>query len=638
MPSSFSENQVKELLTPHKPSTVKVKLPGSKKPLLTQRPFPSPVDWRDLPIYFLLIDRFNNPGSAPDSDPKISWDQATNYHQGGKFEGVRQRLSYIRNLGAGAIWLSPVLKNVQFKAEYSYTGYSIMDFSEVDPRFGTSPELAETELISLIDEAHARGLYIILDIVINHAGNLFAYDLAGVASDEANWSETAYERIYWRDKNGYAQPTWLKIPKGIGKDEGVWPRDFQNNTWFRRKGNGLDSNPTEGDFGSLKEFWTDLSDDSPYKPAKPVWDILIRAYQYLIAKFDVDGFRIDTFKHVEREFALNFSNAIREFAASIGKKNFFIFGEANTQDQKILAEYTGRYTSEQDGMIGADAVIDFPLKDSLVNVAKGFAPPTVVKEVFDIRKEVYKNLSIMSSHGEASRFFVTALDMHDQHSRFLYPKYGGDYSNQLTMAIGCLFCLQGIPCIYYGTEQGLKGTQELYSPNIDSQGGRFEYVREALWGKPNAFNQNHQIYKKIKAIAKLREREPALRYGRQYFREVSGNSNDFDFSKENGGIISFSRILNAREVVVVANTNTNHPFTGSVIVDNRINDNGTKFRIVYSNIDTNGDSAIETKKATFYKNDFPTSTGDVRLIKISLAPMEIQVFTNEPIEENHPKL
>ena len=632
MPISFSEDKVKHLLAPRSPKKFKVRISGSNRPVFIPKPFPSPVDWRDHPIYFLLVDRFNNPSASPASD----WDRGASYHQGGTFEGVREKLGYIKDLGAGAIWLSPVLKNVQFKAEYSYAGYSILDFSEVDPRFGTSPELAEKELISLIDEAHARRLYVIFDIVINHAGNLFAYDVDGEVKDFADWykkedeDEEGYYRIFWRDKDGNARLEWTELPEDLGRDEGVWPEDFQENIWFRRKGNEPDVNSTKGDFGSLKEFNTELAGESPYGAAKPVWDILIRAYQYLIAKFDVDGFRIDTFKHVERDFALSFSNAIREFAESIGKKNFFIFGEANTQDQEILAQYTGRFTSEEDGMIGADAVIDFPLKEALVNAAKGFVPPIVVKEVFDVRKNVYRNLSVMSSHGEASRFFVTALDMHDQHSRFLYPKDGGDYLNQLTLAMGCLFCLQGIPCVYYGTEQGLKGTQELYE---DHSVRMFEHVREALWGKPNAFNQNNETYKQIRSIARLREGEPALRYGRQYFREVSGNGEDFGFSKENGGVIAFSRILNAREVLVVANTNIRDSFVGWVIADNRVNDYETEFRMVYSNFNKQGVSSVVPKEVIFHKNGFQTSKGPATIFRLNLSPMEIQVYTNEKIHE-----
>ena len=625
MPSSLFDRQVTDFLSSRKSSVVRVKIPELKKRVSIQKPFPSPLDWRDFPIYFVMIDRFDN----PDSPPRSQWDKATGDSQGGTFEGVRRRLSYIKDLGAGAIWLSPVLKNVQFKKPFNYHGYGIMDFLELDPRFGTSPELAESEFDALVNEAHARGLYIILDIVINHAGDLFAYDVNGQVWDSAPWREEPYGQVYWRDKKGEPQKRWAVLPENVDRDEGVWPREFQNNEWFRRRGKEPSvQDATQGDFDSLKEFRTDLRD---YYDDKPVQNLLIRAYQYVIARFDVDGFRIDTIKHVDRKFALTFSNAVRELAFSIGKKNFFIFGEAKSNDEKLLAKYTGRYTSEEEEMVGADAVLDFPLQCNLVEAAKGFASPRVVEGVFSRRKKVYEESSVMSTHGEASRFFVTFLDNHDDPNRFYYPRYGGDYSCQVTMTLGCLLCLQGIPCIYYGTEQGLKGTEELYSLDYDPKNARFEYVREALWGKPDAFDQDSPWYKRIREIAQFRKDEPALRYGRQYFRQVSGNGMDFGFSKEKGGIISFSRILNDREVVVAANTNVVNSFSGWVVVDSRINGDDTVFRIAYSNIGTTGDAVLEGKEARFEKDDGSISNGWLRRIQVRLAPMEIQVHTNEQL-------
>jgi glycosidase len=619
MPSSIHSNQVSKLLSTRKPSIIDVMLSDIQETVTIPKPYPSPVDWRDHWIYFLMIDRFNNVTTSPASQ----WNQAAVERQGGTFEGVREKLAYIKNLGAGAIWLTPVLKNVQYPQLFNYHGYGIMDFLEVDPRFGTTPDRAETEFMNLVNEAHGRDLYIILDVVINHAGDLFAYDVNGQMWNDATWRDDSYPTIYWRDQRGVPRREWTSLPDDVSRDEGVWPLEFQNNEWFRRQGKG---GPIEGDFDALKEFKTEMSDDYD---DKPVWNLLIRAYQYNIAKFDVDGFRIDTLKHVNREFALTFSNAIREFAFSIGKKNFFIFGEAKSNDEQLLASYTGRFTSEEEGLIGADAVLDFPLQWKLVEVIKGYAPPTFVEDVFNLRKKTYEERPILSTHGEASRFFVTFLDNHDDPHRFLYPRNGGDYSQQVTMALGCLFCLQGIPCIYYGTEQGLKGTQELYDPEYNSDNGMKEHVREALWGKPNAFDQQHVLYQQIKEIAHLRLNEPALRYGRQYFRQVSGNNVDFGFSNEIGGIIAFSRILNDREVLIVANTHTILTFAGWVVVDSRINRDNTIFRIVYSNIGSTGQQPLTSSAARYYERDGSSSEGWARRLQILLDPLEIQIYVNK---------
>src|SRR5438105_8257384 len=88
-------------------------------------PFPSPQDWRDPWIYFLMVDRFNNASGAP---PKRPFDDPAFYgFQGGTFSGIQQQLPYLKRLGVGALWLSPVLKNLRFD-EGSYHGYGIHDF------------------------------------------------------------------------------------------------------------------------------------------------------------------------------------------------------------------------------------------------------------------------------------------------------------------------------------------------------------------------------------------------------------------------------------------------------------------------------------------------------------------------------
>src|SRR6185369_7550736 len=96
-----------------------------------------------------------------------------------------------------------------------------------------------------------------------------------------------------------------------------------------------------GDFESLKEFVTGLEDGQVF----PVRNALILAYQYAIARYDVDGFRIDTLKYIERSFAQIFGNAMREYALSIGKKNFFSFGEV-FDDEERIDEFIGRNTQD----------------------------------------------------------------------------------------------------------------------------------------------------------------------------------------------------------------------------------------------------------------------------------------------------
>jgi glycosidase len=563
-------------------------------------PFPSPEDWRDQWIYFLMLDRFNNPVALPQLSP---WDGDHGWFQGGTLNGVKAQLPYLKQLGVGAIWLSPVLKNCPWNND-SHHGYGIQDFLEIEPRFGSNPSdpaVAERELRALVDAAHAQGIYVILDIVLNHGGDVFAYEGHGA---DAPWKGSGAEyEIRWRDAAGQPISTWTEaaaIPEPRPRDGVVWPTELQRNDFWRRR--GKDSpNELRGDFASLKELVTEyLAPENNY----PVREILIRAHQYLIAKYDIDGFRIDTLKHVSEDFARIFGGAMREFALSIGKKNFFTFGEVwNEHDEEKIAGFVGRNTLKVDDPIGVDAALDFPLFRRLNNVVKFSQAPSAIQDLFDIRKQAHQDL--LSSHGEASKYYVTFLDNHDLNSRFYYrdPSDPDRFDDQLTLALGCLYTLQGIPCLYYGTEQGLHGN-----------GWRREFVREALWGKPNAFDQSHPFYQAIQALSVLRQKEPALRYGRQYFRPESRDGDGFGISTDANGVLAFSRILHDREVLIVANLSTTDDATRHIVIDANLNPAETPFRVLYSN------------KSNPRKPSETSCSRHPRSVQVSLQPMEIQIL------------
>ena len=557
-----------------------------------KKPFPSPEDWRDLTIYFILNDRFNN----SDSEPKSKWDEKYNGFQGGTFNGIRDKLDYIKSLGFSALWLSPVFKNCAF--DNTYHGYGIQDFLSVDPRLGT-----EEELQNLIDQAHARGIYIILDIVLNHTGEVFKYDLGnGNIVDEPALSDHP-SNILWRDKNGKGK--WSVPPKKCNHDASVWPVELRNRNYFFRLGNGNAEDNNSGDFFTLRKINIDFIDKDRFYPVR---DILIKSYQYAIAKFDCDGFRIDTLKYISNDFAHVFGNAIREFSQSIGKKNFFTFGEVYDTELKIN-QYIGRNTQDMNGIIGVDAALDYPLFYVLPMVIKGILPPLEIVRVFLKRKEIQKNF--LSSHADAGRYFVSFIDNHDQAQRF----YSKGYQEQLKMAIGALITLQGIACIYYGTEQGLSGS------------GGMDNVREALWGKPNAFDTTSPIYKSMKALNTLHSDEAALRYGRQYFREISGDGINYGISSYQGGVLAYSRILYDEEVLVVINTSTENSWSGYVIIDYILNFKVSKLRLLYSNYNKKITAVVSTKDNTITcKFDGSKFMGKVCTVSLNLKPMEIQIL------------
>ncbi len=382
---------------------------------------PSPNDWRDRWIYFLLVDRFDNP-AAP---PAHQWDDPFYTFQGGTLDGVAAHLDYIQGLGAGAVWLSPVLQNPAGD-QTAYHGYGIQNFARVEPRFCADPDraradaaYADGQLCAVVDAAHARGLAVVLDIVLNHAGDVFGYDDFGSI---APWRDGPTYPIHWRAADGSVDNDWHQAPSDASEWAAVAPPALQD---------------PAGRF--------------------PVRDALIDCYADAIRRFDIDGFRIDTSMYVEREFAQTFGNAMREYAESLGKTNFFTFGEVWSDEQHISA-FVGRHADDSGDLVGVDAALDFPLFYVLPGLAKGLTPPQSLVDLYSLRRQLEDG--VISSHGDATGYFVTFADNHDQLTRLRYvdPADPGRYDPQVSLALGLLFSLPGVPCVYYGTESGFPGS------------------------------------------------------------------------------------------------------------------------------------------------------------------------------------
>ena len=147
---------------------------------------PSPADWRDEVLYFLLPDRFSDgkedrrelltqqrraalrtTPARPDIDWR-EWAASGARWQGGTIAGIRGRLDYLQGLGVTTLWIGPIFK--QRARLDTFHGYGVQDFLDVDPRFGS-----RDDLVDLVEEAHARGLRIILDIIANHTGDNWGY-------------------------------------------------------------------------------------------------------------------------------------------------------------------------------------------------------------------------------------------------------------------------------------------------------------------------------------------------------------------------------------------------------------------------------------------------------------------------------
>lgn len=549
--------------------------------------FPSPSDWRDQFIYFLLVDRFNNgeknmPAYAPGETPEGRDDSEGEKRQGGTLKGITDKLDYIKGIGCSAIWLSPIFKNR--KEMDTYHGYGIQNFLNVDPGFGNIKDLQK-----LVKEAHKRGIYIILDIVLNHTGD--------------NWSYPGNHPYYYSEGIKFPFGFWREADLSAGTqwpDDAVWPVEFQNPDWYRRKGQirNWDSFPEtrDGDFCSLKELDTSNSE---------VLKALIDVYKYWIAVADIDGYRLDAVKHLEDSSTAIFCNAIREYAQSIGKKNFFLFGEI-IGDDRFINQYIGRNARIPDTnerFPSMDAALDFPLWGILDSAIKGFSNPVLLRDRYDGFRELY------SDHGQAGQYFVTFIDNHDQigrspRGRFLH---NNPYQKQAVLAVGYLLTSSGIPCIYYGTEQG-----------FDGGGDHDKYIRECMFGGKwgafhtsghHFFNIRNPVYKQFAKLTGIRKKEPALRYGRQYFREISGNGTDFGYPVDGRCTLAYSRILDDAEILIAMNLDS-HPRSDFITVDAQLTPAGRNM----SNLLRSGTTSAVLR------------TGPRHAVRVELAPHEMAVL------------
>jgi glycosidase len=324
---------------------------------------------------------------------------------------------------------------------------------------------------------------------------------------------------------GPAPIRWIREP-GINRLPPE-PAEFQNPAWYHRKGRvvpDLSGNwPVDqtvlGDFpGGLKDLATERQD---------VRDALVAAFGRWIERVDFDGFRIDTIKHVEESFWADFCPRIRQIAAAKGKQNFLMFGEAFDGDDAVVSRYT------QHDML--DSVFFFPQKYSVMDGVIKHNGPTVGIEQQWARKSMYGQSPQPGGIGLApAEALVTFVDNHDV-PRF---QFGESDDKRLRLALGFLMMSDGIPCIYYGTEQGLSG-------------GGDPSNRERLWD--TGYNTAHPLFVHTRRLIDIRKGHVAIRRGDTTVL-WSTTRNGLE---EDAGIFAFERRLGAEAVVYVMNVNPN---------------------------------------------------------------------------------
>jgi len=557
------------------------------------RVFPSPRSWRDQIFYQLLPDRFSDGKEAerPMFDPtnpaqyrvkdKSGWMAAGNKFVGGTLRGVQSKLDYLQGLGITALWINPPWKQ---RADLeTYHGYGIQNFLDIDPRYGTRQDLR-----NLVDAAHDRGMYVILDVIFNHTGNNWFYrdEQTGEPKDTRAYRYSPPHPFHgWRSSQGKSIPE----PKSI--DDGIWPKEFQNLDFYTRAGMigrwGLESwedpmNPNvefrRGDFYDLKDL---VEENNSVNAA------LAKVYKYWIALSDCDGFRIDAVKHVSLEGSRKFCTTIHDFAETIGKDNFFMTGEIT--DNKIAPGYIDLFGRDLDAVLG---IVSFP--NMVEGLVKGFIDP---QEFFNLHHSTAINSLLI----QLGRFVVLVLDDHDMSSRPKKERFSAQGSiptvyYQMANAVGIELTVPGIPAIYYGTEQAFDGSEEYHDYQVEPR--RFaedRYVREAMFGGKfgafategcHFFNPNHPTYLMIAALARIRSAKDrigkTLRRGLFYPRETSFL--DFPFGIHGKGeLAAWSMVHLDNEVLMVLNTNGFEGRAAKVTIDGGLHPAGSKMTFVYNN-------------------------------------------------------
>jgi glycosidase len=551
------------------------------------------TDWRDEIIYQVLVDRFANGDSG--NDYNVDSTSLGHWH-GGDWRGLEQHLDYIQALGVTTIWISPVVKNIETDAGFDgYHGYWTQDLTSPNPHFGDVPALRH-----MVATAHAAGIKVILDIVVNHLGQLFYYDInengqpdVSISGGGCNkWDNPADTTNLYPDYSnpnptcvvldgqsgvevvseydpqfsangpiqafsslGYSGPApivFLNDP--VTNHMPPLPELFQNPAVFNRRGGtvnySIGDQLVHGDFpGGLKDLATYRCD---------VKQAMVDAYATWVELADFDGFRIDTVKHVEPEFWRYFSQKIRQRLAKGGKQNFILFGESFDGDDTLVGSFTQNgptpgmpvqpqdflgapnLTAEQSCLLSGDTnMLNGDMLDSafyfpqyytvIAGVFHNGGPTQPIADLWNARQKDWGAVPAVGGIGiPPAQIPINFIDNHDV-GRFLFNEYFATdtadlMSGMLTQAqfdqvraaklknaYVFLFTEQGVPCVYYGDEQGF-------------QGGNDPTNREDLWPSgyatapttdPNTGVAYGTFFPWIQKLAQLRKSYKAFTHGDQ---------------------------------------------------------------------------------------------------------------------------
>jgi len=487
-------------------------------------------------------------------------------------------------------------------------------------------------------------LRIILDVIFNHSGSNWLYPLDTPGGPfMPRYTSGRYPFGSWRGDQG--QPV-ARIQSG---EDGVWPVELTDTEDYTRAGAGdlgagdLDDPQAEhkrSDFFDLRDFRLDhgqtLSD-------------LARCYKYWIALTDCDGFRIDTLKHVSYDEAYKFCGSIKEFAANLGKSDFFLVGEIAGGDYN-----EDRYLDVIGMNLNAGLDIG-EMRMSLNGVAKGLDAPSRYFNGFD------PGHAVMGSHRNLGRRHVSILDDHD-HVFGDKLRFSSEAASEHQVAAGVILQLftLGIPCIYYGTEQALAGPEASERMWLPEWGSSDRYLREAIFGPAHprkhgrdglaappddldtslpgfgpfgtaghhCFDEANPVYLRVAAACEARKKYPVLRCGRQYLRPIAGVGAE-DFKDAGAGdIVAWSRILDDEEALCVVNLNGREERGARALVDADLNLPGSVMIVVLNTAQAAGINASHPVGETIPVKRTSDGTAYVEIHR--LPPSEAIVLINHP--------
>ncbi|MGW1865091.1 pullulanase-type alpha-1,6-glucosidase [Streptomyces mauvecolor] len=502
-------------------------------------------------FYFVLPDRFadgdtsNDRGGLTGSRLDTGYDPTDKgFYQGGDLKGLTQKLDYIKGLGTTAIWLAPIFKNKPVQgtgkdASAGYHGYWITDFTQVDPHFGTNADLAK-----LIAGAHAKGMKVFFDVITNHTADTVDY-----AEKQYGYRpKGAYPYLDtggrpFDDRAGMKKVDSSSFPYTPVVKEKKVPAWLNDPTMYHNRGDSTFAGESAeyGDFSGLDDLWTERPE---------VVSGMEQIYEKWVHDFDVDGFRIDTVKHVDLDFWTQWATALDAYAKKRGRPDFFMFGEVYSADPAITSPYVTR------GRL--DATLDFPFQDAARQYASQGAPATKLASLF---ADDYRYTTDKANAYEQ----VTFLGNHDMGriGTFLKQDHPGASDAELLqrdrLAHELMFFSRGNPVVYYGDEQGFTGAggdkdarQTMFASKVPDYLDDDELGTDRTHAS-DAYDPTHPLYRTIADLSRLTKANPALRDGVQTER----------YAKDS--VYAFSRTdAKTRTEYLVAVNNATGPKTVSV--------------------------------------------------------------------------